>query len=75
MNTPTTNTTLASQPSPSDNAASVIEGEQQARAYLDRLNAGMAQPDDLAALLMYLRGELLHGARVIEKALGGRRHG
>lgn len=71
MNTPPT-----SQASPADHDPRLIEDEQHARAYLDRLNTGMAQSDDLAALLMYLRGELLRGAcRVIEKALGGRRHG
>jgi len=57
-------------------ADQAIEGEQHARAYLDRLNAGMAQPDELAALMTYLRGELVQGAcRAVEKALRGRRYG
>ena len=56
-------------------ALEAIDGESQARAYLDRLQADMAQPDELAALLAYLSGETLHGAcRVIEKALEGLRH-
>lgn len=55
-----------------DQAALTIEGEEYARAYLDRLRAGMAQPDDLAALMAFLTDEMLHGAcRVIEKALRG----
>lgn len=58
-----------------DQAARVIEGEQYATAYLDRLQAQMAQPGELAALLAYLSGEALHGAcRLIEKALEGRHH-
>lgn len=56
-------------------ALEVIVGEAQARAYLDRLHAEMAQPGELAVLLAYLSGEMLHGAcRVIEKALEGLRH-
>ena len=48
----------------------VIEGEDYARAYLDRLSAGDAQPGELATILAFLREEMLHGAcRVIEKAL------
>lgn len=55
-----------------DQAALAIEGEEYARAYLDRVRAGMAQPDDLAALMAFLTDEMLHGAcRVIEKALRG----
>lgn len=56
-------------------AALVIEGEAYARAYLERLQAGMAQPGELATLLAFLHGDMLHGAcRVIEKALKGRHH-
>lgn len=56
-------------------AAEVIEGEAYAGAWLDRLHAGMAQPGELAALLAFLTGEMLHGAcRAIEKALEGRRN-
>jgi hypothetical protein len=53
-----------------EQAALTIAGEHCARSYLDRLRDGIAQPGDLAAMLCYLRGELLHGAcRLIEKAL------
>ena len=59
--------------SESARAALVIEGEAHARAWLDRLQTDMAQPGELAALLAYLHGELLHGAcRLIEKSLRGR---
>ena len=51
-------------------ALAVIDGEAKARTYLERLQAEMAQPGELAALLAYLSDEMLHGAcRVIEKAL------
>jgi hypothetical protein len=54
-------------------AADVIEGEQYAQAYLDRLQRGTVTPDDLAVLMAFLRGEMLAGAcRVIEEALGVR---
>ena len=54
-------------------AALTIEGEEYARAYLDRLQRGTVSPDELAALMAFLRGEMLAGAcRVIEKALGAR---
>ena len=59
-----------------EQATLTIAGEHCARSYLDRLQAAVAQPGELAAMLCCLRGELLHGAcRLIEKALGGRRHG
>ena len=62
-------------PARADQAAMRIAGEHCARAYLDRLRDGTAQPGELAAMLCYLRGELLHGAcRLIEKALEGRSH-
>lgn len=58
-----------------DQAAPIIAGEHCVRSYLDRLHAGTAQPGEPAAVLCYLRGELLHGAcRLIEKALEGRPH-
>ena len=54
-------------------ALKTIEGEEYARAFLDRLQAGGAQPGELAVILSFLTGELLHGAcRVIEKTLGVR---
>jgi hypothetical protein len=53
-------------------AAVAIEGEAYSRAYLDRLNAGTAQPGELALILGFLDGDMLHGAcRVLEKALRG----
>ena len=57
-----------------DQAALLIEGEQYALAYLQRLHADMAQPGELAVILSFLGGEMLHGAcRTIEKALRGAR--
>ena len=59
-----------------EQAALVIEGEACALAYLERQHAGMAQPGELATLLSFLTGAMLHGAcRAIEKALEGRQHG
>ena len=56
-------------------AALVVEGEAYAAAYLERLQAGTAQPGELALIVEFLRGEMLHGAcRAIEKALEGRHH-
>lgn len=58
-----------------DQATDVIEGEEYARAYLARMGDGTAQPGELAVILAFLTGEMLHGAcRLIEKALEGRRH-
>ena len=58
-----------------EQAALVIEGETYALAYLERLHAGMAQPAELAVVVAFLRGEMLHGAcRVIQKAREGQRH-
>ena len=52
-----------------------LEGASYADAFLERLRAGIAQPDELASVLAFLSGEMLQGAcRVIEKALGVR-HG
>jgi hypothetical protein len=51
-------------------ALRVIEGEAYAAAYLQRLQGGTAQPDELAVVLSFLTGDMLRGAcRVIEKAL------
>lgn len=58
-----------------DQAALVIEGEAYALAYVERLDRGTVQPGELAALLSFLAGAMLHGAcRVIEKALEGQRN-
>jgi len=55
-------------------AADVIEGESYASAWLERLHVGTAQPGELAVILSFLTGEMLHGAcRVIEKVIGGAR--
>jgi len=77
MNTLTTSHSNDEGPfSLAERAAKRIQAEQCARTYLDRLNAGMAQPDELAAMLAHQRPDFLHGAcRLIEKALEGRRHG
>ena len=54
-------------------AALRVEGESYAVAYIERLGTGMAQPGDLAALLAFMSGELMHGfCRRIEKALEAR---
>ena len=56
-------------------AAQVIEGEQHAVIFFDRIQSGMAQPDELAVIVTYLHGELLHGfCRLVQKALEAR-HG
>ena len=58
-----------------DHAAQVIDGERRATVFLDRVNTGLAQPDELAVIVTYLRGELLHGfCRLVQKALEAR-HG
>lgn len=54
-------------------AADDMEGEAYARAWLDRLRAGVAQPGELAVILSFITGEMLHGAcRLIERAVGVR---
>ena len=59
----------------SEQAVLTIEGEQYAFAYLERLQADAVQPGELAVLMSFLTGEMLHGAcRVVEKALRGGRH-
>lgn len=61
--------------SPSEQAASAIEGEAYACAFLDRMHADVAQPGELAALPSFLDGEMLNGAcRLIEKRLRGGCH-
>ena len=58
-----------------DHAAQVIEGEKEARDFLNLMRAGMAQPDELAVIVAYLHGELLHRiCRLVQKALEAR-HG
>ena len=43
--------------------------------FFDRIQSGMAQPDELAVIVAYLHGELLHGfCRLVQKALEAR-HG
>lgn len=52
-------------------ALRVIQGEQQARDYLARLQAKQADPDELAIILSMLYGAGLRGfCRVLAKALG-----
>ena len=54
-------------------ALRVIEGENKAAAYLARLKAQQADPDELALIVCALYGATLQGfCRVIEKALGVR---
>lgn len=56
-----------------DDAHLFDEGAAYAEAYLQRLRAGIADPDELAVIISFLGDELLHGAcRVLERALGGR---
>ncbi len=58
-----------------EQASLATEGEEYAQAYLDRLGAGVATPGELAVILAFLNGEMLHGAcRLIEKTLKGLRH-
>ena len=55
-----------------DQAALIIEGGDYGREYLERMRAGIAQPDELAVIVAFLRdGPVLNGfCRAIEKALG-----
>jgi len=56
-----------------DRAARVIKGEKEAGDFLNRMSTGMAQPDELAVIVAYLHGELLHGfCRLVQKALEAR---
>jgi len=55
-------------------ALQVIEGEAKARQYLARLQAGQADPDELAVIVSMRYGAVLRGfCRAIEKALGVQR--
>ena len=54
-------------------AARVIKGEYEAGDFVNRMGAGMAQPDELAVIVAYLHGELPHGfCRLVQKALEAR---
>ena len=54
-------------------ALRVIEGQQIADAFLARLHAQQADPDELAVLLSMLYGPTLRGfCRALEKAIGVR---
>ena len=58
-----------------DRAARTIKGEKEAGDFLNRMCTGMVQPDELAVIVAYLHGELLHGfCRLVQKALEAR-HG
>lgn len=55
-----------------EQARRAIEGEQKASAYLARLHAEQADPDELAVIVSMLYGAALRGfCRVIEKLLRG----
>ena len=74
-NATTTRVTTGTATLHAQRAAQVIEGEQQAAIFFDRIKGGMAQPDELAVIVAYLHGELLHGfCRLVQKALEAR-HG
>ena len=66
----------SAQPAHSRQALRTIDGELQARAYLERLQAQRVDVDELAATVAMLRDavSLAGFCRVIEKALGVR-HG
>ena len=54
-------------------ALRVIEGQQKADAYLTRLHAQQADPDELAVIVSMLYGATLRGfCRALEKAIGAR---
>lgn len=77
MNIPNTSRIASpTHPSPGKCLSGQTDGHQQGLAYLDGLNASMAQPEELNALMLYLRSELLHRAfRLIAVLLGGHNHG
>ena len=57
-------------------ALRVIEGEGKAAAYLARLHAQQADPDELALIVSMLYGATLRGfCAAVTKALGSVRHG
>lgn len=54
-----------------DQAPLWMEGELYGDAWLQRMQAGYAEPGELAVLVTFLTDEMLRGAcRAIEKALG-----
>ena len=56
-------------------AAQVIEGKRHTVMFFDRIQSGMAQPNELAVIVAYLHGELLHKfCRLVQMALEAR-HG
>jgi hypothetical protein len=57
----------------SGRAPKIIEGEQKAAQYLERLQAQQAHPDELAVIVSMLYGETLRGfCGFLERAIGGR---
>ncbi len=57
----------------SAHALNTIEGQQKADAYLARLHAQQAAPDELAVIVSMLYGASLRGfCRALEKAIGMR---
>lgn len=51
-------------------AAPAIDGHQVDTEFLDRLNGGRVQPDELAAVVAYAHFELLNGVcRLVRKVL------
>lgn len=50
------------------------DAETHARFYLERVQAGMAEPGELSALMVYLVEEAVQGAcRTLERAMGVRK--
>ena len=73
-NAKTTQVTTGAAPLHCHRASMVIECELQAVESLDRIQGGMAQPDELAAIVTYLHRELQHGfSHLVQKTLE-RRH-
>ena len=52
-NAKTTRVTTGQTPPHAHRAAQVIEGEQRAVAFFDRIQSGMAQPDELAVIVAF----------------------
>lgn len=53
-----------------------LDAAEYAEAYLQRHSAGQANPEDLAVLVQFLTGEMLHAfCAVIHRALAGVRLG
>ena len=61
---------------PDEQAALRDEGEEYAREYLARLHGGIAEPGELAVIVVFLRdGPMLEGiCSAIERALEGTHH-